>query len=80
MNRESRLILEVWEMTRDYLPAPKRTDIAVTLLRSFEEYGMDPGDFADLKGEDKHLEDAFDTLYGEDPESGYEDYDDFDDE
>lgn len=80
MNSESRLILEVWEATRDHIPAAKRSDIAQTLLRSFEEYGMDPGDFVDLKGEDKYLEEAFETLYGEDPEADYVDYDDGEDD
>lgn len=75
MNSESRLVLEVWDSVRDFIPAAKRTDIAQALLRSFEEYGVDPGDFADLKGEDKNLEEAFETLYGEDPEAEYVDYD-----
>jgi hypothetical protein len=81
MNSESRLILEVWEATRDHIPAAKRSDVAQTLLRSFEEFGMDPGDFADLKGEDKNLDEAFDTLYGDDPDADYVDYgdDDFED-
>jgi hypothetical protein len=79
MNRESRLVLEVWEATRDFIPVVKRADVALTLLRSFEEFGIDPGDFVDLKGEDKHLEEAFQTLYGDDPEAEYEDDVDGDD-
>lgn len=79
MNSESRLILEVWESVRDFVPTAKRTDIAQALLRSFEEFGTDPGLFADLRGEDKNLEEAFETLYGEDEEAAYLDYESDDD-
>ncbi len=78
MNSEARLILEVWEAVRDHIPAGKRPDTAEQLLRRFEEYGVDPGLFQDLVGEDKYLEEAFETLYGEDPEAEYVDYDDDD--
>lgn len=70
---ESRLILELWENVRDQIPAAKRTDVAVTWIRAFEDYGFEPEDMADLIGEDRNLEEAFQSLYGEDEE-------DFDDE
>jgi hypothetical protein len=81
MNSESRLVLEVWEATRDFIPSGKRSDVAQTLLRSFEEFGIDPGEFGDLKGEDKNLDEAFDTLYGDEDhaeydEDSHEDYED----
>ncbi len=78
MNSESRLILENWEAVRDHIPANKRLDVAIQWLRQFEEYGIDPGEFADLAGEDKYLEEAYNTLYGEDPEAEYEDDESFD--
>lgn len=80
MNSESTLILENWEAVRDYIPQAKRVDVAVQWLKQFEEYGMDPGLFHDVVGEDKYLEEAFNALYGEDPEAEYEDDsdDDFD--
>jgi hypothetical protein len=68
MNSESRLILENWETVRDFVPANKRLDVAIQWLRSFEEFGVDPGDFHDLVGEDKILEEAYHVLFGEDPE------------
>lgn len=75
MNSESRLILEIWETVRDLIPAPKRVDIAQQHLRFFEEYGFDSEDFADLIGEDKYLEEAYKTLYEEDPEEDVDSYD-----
>lgn len=75
MNSESRLISELWEAVRDTIPAPKRSDIAQQWLRFFEEYGFDTEDFADLIGEDKYLEEAYKTLYEEDPEEDVDSYD-----
>jgi hypothetical protein len=80
MNSESRLILEVWESVRDFVPAPKRPDIAEQMLRRFEEYGFDPGDYADLVGEDKYLEEAFNVLYAAEEEESLEEVDGVDDE
>lgn len=73
---ESRLILELWENVRDQLPAAKRTDVAVVWIRAFEDYGFEPEDMADLIGEDRNLEEAFQLLYGDDEEDFDEDYDD----
>lgn len=75
MNSESRLISEIWESVRDSIPAPKRLDTAMAHLRFFEEYGFDTDDFADLIGEDKYLEEAYKTLYEEDPEEDTDSYD-----
>lgn len=77
MNSEARLILEVWDSVRDFIPAAKREDVASLMLRSFEEYGFDPEDFADLVGEDKTLEEVYNLLYDTAEEDYYdEDYND----
>jgi hypothetical protein len=78
MNSEARLILEVWDSVRDFIPTPKRQDIAEQVLRRFEEYGVEPESFHDLVGEDKYLEEAFNTLYGDDPEIDPVDEDGYD--
>lgn len=73
MNRETTMILETWDTVKDYVPAAKRLDIAIQWFRSFEEFGIDPGDFKDVIGEDKILEEAFNTLYGGEEEPSYDD-------
>lgn len=75
MNSETRLVLENWESVRDYVPANKKLDVAIQWLKSFEEFGIDPGDFADLVGEDKILEEAYTMLYGEDSQEPDAEYD-----
>lgn len=75
MNSETRLIMELWEGVRDTIPAPKRVDIAMQWLRSFEEYGIDNSDFADVVGEDKYLEEAYNALFAEDPDDSGDNYD-----
>lgn len=76
MNSETRLVLENWESVRDYVPANKKLDVAIQWLKSFEEFGIDPGDFADLVGEDKILEEAYTMLYGDDSQEPDAEYDD----
>lgn len=75
MNSEARLISELWETVRDTIPSAKRSDTAQQWLRAFEDYGFDRLDMADLVGEDKYLEEAYNVLYGEDEEESEEEYD-----
>jgi hypothetical protein len=53
------LILEVWELVRDAIPPAKRHDIAVALLKSFEEYGFEHATLADAAEEDSYMSKAF---------------------
>lgn len=57
MKSESSMILEIWETFKEYIPEKTRSDAATSLLRVLDDY--DFGDnFAEIKGEDKWLDDA----------------------
>lgn len=77
MKSESTLIIETWEVVRDYVPSGKRTDVAMSFLRCFEEYGFEPSDLEDIIDEDDSLTAAYRLLWGggdneEEYEDGYE--------
>lgn len=76
MNNESNLVLEIWELVRDQLPAARRVDIASGVLRAFVEFGMEQGDLGDLVDEDPYLARAFYEVF----EDEIEEADDFSDE
>jgi hypothetical protein len=59
MKSESNLVMEIWEMFRDYVPHSRRTDTALGLLRAFEEYGFEADDLADVLDEDDSLTAAY---------------------
>lgn len=79
MNSESTLVLEIWELVRDSLPVSRRTDIAVSILRAFEEFGFESEDLNHLQDEDEYLTAAHRVVFGgedEEEDQGYgEDWD-----
>jgi hypothetical protein len=68
MNSESSLVMEVWEAVRDFVPSAKRTDVAVSILRSVEEFGLGARDLTDLLDEDENLTAAHGIVFGSDEE------------
>ena len=68
MNSESKVIAEIWDLVRDHIPSSRRLEIAIAILRSFEEYGFDSRDMQDILDEDVYLSRAFADLYGDDEE------------
>lgn len=75
MNSESKVVAEIWDLVRDSLPSSRRLEIAIAILRSFEEYGFDSRDMQDILDEDVYLSRAFADLYGDDEEDEDEDGD-----
>lgn len=73
MNSESKVIAEIWDLVRDHIPSSRRLEIAIAMLRSFEEYGFDSRDMQDILDEDVYLSRAFADLYGDDEEEDEED-------
>jgi hypothetical protein len=73
---EANLVVEIWEHVRDSLPAGRRLEIAVGMLRSFVEFGFEKEDVADIIDEDDILSNAFNEVFDE----GDEDYNDSEDE
>lgn len=68
----SEALLEVWEMVSDNVPSSKKNDMAMRFLKIFTDHDVDLDDLSDLKGEDEHIDHAFDQLEGDS-----EDFDDF---
>lgn len=63
MKSESNLVIEVWEQVRDYLPANRRHDAAVGILRAFTEYGFEQDDLSDIIDEDDILTAAYNDFF-----------------
>lgn len=59
MSNDSKLIVEVWDTFRDIIPAARRDDAALKVLRLFEEYGFE---IHEAEGEDKILDEALELL------------------
>jgi len=76
MNSESKVIAEIWDLVRDSLPSSRRLEIAIAILRSFEEYGFDSRDMQDILDEDVYLSRAYADLYGDDEEEDEDGYGD----
>jgi hypothetical protein len=65
MKSESNLILAVWEIFASHVPASQRTDAAITMIRAFEEFGIDEDDMTDVLDEDDYLTAAYRAVYGD---------------
>lgn len=77
MKIESNLTMELWEIVKDYVPASQRTDVAISILKSLEDFGFDANDLTDILDEDDHLTSAYRAIFGgdedEDGDYSYED-------
>jgi hypothetical protein len=73
-------VLEIWNLFYDLLDhkvsSTKRDDLAVKYIRIFLENDIDLSEFEDLRGEDGHLDHAFDEL--DDPTEDEEEVEDED--
>jgi hypothetical protein len=69
MNSESELILNIWDRVKPFIPARQQHEVAMSILREFEEYGFESKDIQMIADEDSVLSRAYDELYG----SPYED-------
>lgn len=78
MTSENTLVLEIWELVRDQLPAARRLETAAALLRAFEEYGFDERDLSEIVEEDAYLAKAYYEVFDVDQEDEDDDkeYDD----
>jgi hypothetical protein len=75
MKSESKVVAELWDLFRDFVPPARRLETAIAYLRVFEEFGFDEKDMEDIIDEDRYLARAHDDLYGADDEDDHiEDY------
>lgn len=73
MSNEVELVVALWELVRDYLPAAKRPEIATDILRAFEGYGFDDKELYGVEEEDRDLARAYEEVFGEgDDDEGWD--------
>lgn len=77
MKSESNLVIEVWEQVRDSLPVARRTEIAVGIIKAFEEFGFEKDDFSDIIDEDDILTAAYNEYFDEADDDDADDEDGF---
>lgn len=74
MKNESNLVLEIWDMVRDHIPVAKRLEHAISIVRAFEEYGMDARDLADVVDEEPYLTRAYREVFDQEEDGDEEGY------
>lgn len=67
-------LIEIWEMVSDGLSSSKKNDMAVRFIKVFVDHEVELSDLSDLKGEDEHLDYAFEHF------EKYEDYEDIEEQ
>jgi hypothetical protein len=75
MNRESRLFVDIWTLVGDQFPKAQRLDAVITLLRAFQDFGIEPDEFEDATDEDPYILHGFEAVVEKD-----ETFDNYDDE
>ena len=66
MSAEAQLVTDLWDAVRDVIPASKREEAAIGLLRALEEYGFERADIAGIEEDDDDLASAFETVFDAD--------------
>ena len=66
MEVDSKLVAELWEKVKDFVPAGKREDVAISFLEVFHEHDVEIADLDELRGADEDLDAALDAVYGDD--------------
>ncbi len=75
MTRETTFLIDIWDSVRDFIPANKRADAAIGVVRSMAEYGIEASDLAAIEDEDRDLFEAYKEVFEiEDQEDEDEDY------
>ena len=76
MISESKVVAQLWDLVRDYIPAGRRLEVAIAFLQNFEEYGFEPRDMQDIMDEDRYLRQAFVDLWEDEDENEQDDEED----
>ena len=62
MNRESRLLVDLWDLVGDQFPKAQRLDAMISILRHFQEFGIEPEEFEDATEEDLYILHGFEAI------------------
>ena len=74
MEVNASLVLDIWELVSEYLPASRKEDVANKMVKLFADTGLDEDDFESIKGEDGHLDAAIDNFHEGDSDEDEFDY------
>ncbi len=63
---EAEFVVELWDLLKNHVAAREKDDACLQMLQIFDAHGFGLEDLTDLKGEDKDIDGALLSLYGED--------------
>ena len=55
-------LLVIWDLFVEYLPNAKKNELATRLVKVFTDQDIEISEFSDIRGEDEHLDYAFEFL------------------
>jgi hypothetical protein len=62
------MIIDLWELMKDYVPEKKRKDFLFEMFKVLEDYDIFVADLKDLKGEDRWIDMALEDYVDADLE------------
>lgn len=74
MDNETKLVAELWDYLRDALPASRRQEAAIQILRIFRENSFEVEE-EELEGEDEYLDEALAVFLEDDDDPHDPDWD-----
>lgn len=71
MKAGAAIIIQIFDIVKDNLPNSKRAEVALGIVRAFEEYGFESSEISEIADEDKHLAQAYIDIYDIEDEPEY---------
>jgi hypothetical protein len=62
MSPESRLLIDIWEVVEDHISKGQRVDAIISILRAFDDYGVEAKDFADAADENAYIRGGYEAV------------------
>lgn len=72
MNKESRMLVDIWDLVGDQFPKAQRLEAVMSLLRIFEDFGIETTEFEDATEEDAYLLHGFEAVVERDESYDHE--------
>lgn len=76
LDLEAEFIVELWDLVKHHAAAREKDDVCLQFLQIFDAHGLAPNEVPLLKGEDKDIDVALLSLYGEEEDDDDDDYGD----
>lgn len=65
MEIDAKTVADLWETVKEYVPANKREELALSFLQVFMDNDVEIEDMEDLHGVDDNLDTALAEVFGE---------------